>query len=86
MPAPETASPLPPQKNGEKLQLKSPFMSKGTEKRGKVVAQPPPSASVSSAPSTGGTNPASHGHGNTPSCAEGTQNPLSGFASIGGGR
>lgn len=85
MPAPEAAFPLPLQQNGEKPQLKPPFISKGTGKRGKAVAQPPPSASVSSVPSTGRTDPASHGHGNAPSCAQGTQNPPSGFASIGGG-
>lgn len=56
MPAPEMASPLPLRKNGEKRRLKSPLISRGTEKRGKVVAQTPPSASVSSAPSTGGTD------------------------------
>jgi len=83
---PEKASPLSLKKNGENPWLKSPFFSRGAEKRGKVVAQPPPSASVSSAPSTGGTNPAARGLGNTPSCTEGMQNQLSGFASIGGGR
>lgn len=41
-PAPQTAHP----KKGEKPELKSPFVSRGTEKKGKVEAQPPPSASV----------------------------------------